>query len=218
MPKLQQALPELIKSLKSTYGHDYLNTLTLQMSKITGADYTYIAMVDLENMKAKTTSLAVKGQLVDNFEYSLNNTPCAVLTNDNVCVYPKNICNAFPQDQLLVDMNIEGYVGVSLMNSQGSIIGIIVSLHETEIKEPDNVTAIFELFSGRIAAEIERGEQEHILEQLNITLSSKVNALISSEKKLKVEIAKRKKIENQLTDREINLKEAQRIACIGSWI
>lgn len=217
MPKLDQALPELIKSLKSSYGHDYLNTLTLQMSKITGADYTYIAMVNLEKMTAKTTSLAVKGQLVENFEYSLNNTPCAVLTYDNVCIYPKNICNAFPQDQLLVDMNIEGYVGVSLLNSKGNVIGIIVALHESEIKDPDNVKAIFELLSGRIAAEIERGEQEHILEQLNLTLSSKVNALISSEKKLKAEIAKREKVEHQLIDRESNLAEAQRIACIGSW-
>lgn len=217
MSKLQQALPELIKSLKSTYGHAFLNTLTLQMSKITGADYIYIAMVDQENMSAKTISLVVKGQLVDNFEYGLKNTPCAILTNDNVCVYPSNICSAFPQDQLLVDMKVEGYAGVTFLDSKGYIKGIIVALHETEIKNPDDITTIFELFSGRIAAEIERGEQEHILEQLNITLSSKVNALTSSEQKLKAEIAKRKKVEKKLIDRELNLEEAQRIACIGSW-
>ena len=217
MSTLQQALPELIKSLKSTYGHDYLNTLMLQIGKLTGADYTYIALVDSENLTAKTISLAVKGQLVDNFEYSLNNTPCAILTNDNVCVYPKNICNAFPQDQLLVDMNIEGYVGVTLLDSQRSIKGIIVALHETEIKAPDDITTIFELFSGRITAEIERGEQEHKLEQLNAKLSSKVNALINSEKKLKTEINRREKLESELTYRESNLEDAQRIACIGSW-
>jgi len=217
MPKLQQALPELIKSLKSSYGHDYLNTLTLQISKITGADYTYIAIVDQEDMTAKTINLAVKGKLVDNFEYSLNNTPCAILLNDNVCVYPSDICHYFPQDQLLADMNIEGYVGVALLDHKENIKGIIVTLHETEIKDPDDVTTIFELFSGRITAEIERGEQEHKLEQLNAKLSSKVNALINSEKKLKTEIRRRKKIENQLIDRELNLAEAQRIACIGSW-
>lgn len=167
------------------------------MSKITGADYIYIAMVDQENMSAKTISLVVKGQLVDNFEYGLKNTPCAILTNDNVCVYPSNICSAFPQDQLLVDMKVEGYAGVTFLDSKGYIKGIIVALHETEIKNPDDITTIFELFSGRIAAEIERGEQEHILEQLNITLSSKVNALTSSEQKLKAEIAKRKKVEKK---------------------
>jgi PAS domain S-box-containing protein len=48
-------------------------------------------------------------------------------------------------------------------------------------------------------------------------LSSKVKALISSEKKLKEEIARREQVENQLIDRESNLEEAQRIACIGSW-
>jgi PAS domain S-box-containing protein len=217
MSSLQQVLPELIKSLKSSYGQDYLNTLTLQMSDITGADYTYIAIVDLENMSAKTTSLAAKGQLVDNIEYGLKNTPCAILTNNNVCVYPSNICSAFPQDQLLVDMKVEGYVGVTFLDYQGHVKGIIVALHETEIKAPDDISTIFELFSGRIAAEIERGEQEHNLEQLNVKLTSKVQALENSEKKLKVEIVRREKLESELTFRESNLEEAQRIACIGSW-
>ena len=188
MSKLEQALPKIIKSLKSTYGRDFFNEITLQLNQITEADYTFIAQVDFEAFTSKTISLVVKNQLTDNFEYHLDDTPCAILTENNVCLYPKEICRLFPKDQLLIDMNIEGYVGVPLNDSQGQVIGIIVALHENEIKDPDFIKTLFELFSGRIAVEMERRVQENNLNQLNIKLATKVNELIKSETKLSLHI------------------------------
>jgi PAS domain S-box-containing protein len=188
MSKLEQALPKIIKSLKSTYGRDFFNEITLQLNQITEADYTFIAQVDYENFTSKTISLVVKSQLADNFEYHLDDTPCAILTENNVCLYPKEICSLFPKDKLLIDMNIEGYVGVPLNDSHGRVIGIIVALHENEIKDPDFIKTLFELFSGRIAVEMERKVQENNLKQLNIKLATKVDELIKSESKLSLHI------------------------------
>jgi PAS domain S-box-containing protein len=188
MSKLEQALPNIIKSLRSTYGNDFFNEMTLQLNKATGADYTFIAQVNYDTYTSKTISLVIKNQLVDNFEYSLNNTPCAVLTKDNVCLYPKEICSLFPKDQLLIDMEIEGYVGVPLHDSQGEVIGIIVALHENEIKNTDFIKTLFEIFSGRIAAEMERKVQENNLKQLNIELAAKIDELVQSEAKLSLHI------------------------------
>jgi len=188
MASLEGVLPEIIKSLKSTYGDDFFNEITLQLNKIIGTDYTFIAQVDADNSLAKTISLAVKGQLAENFEYELINTPCEDVAGDSVCVYPKNICSLFPKDQLLKDMNIEGYVGVPLHDSFGKVKGIIVALHEAEIKDIDLAITLFELFSGRIAAEIERAEQKRNLEQLNKVLDAKVKELTESEKRLSIHL------------------------------
>lgn len=188
MSKLEQALPKIIQSLKSTYGRDFFNEITLQLNQITGADYTFIAQVNYENFTSKTISLVVKNQLADNFEYHLDDTPCAILTEDNVCLYPKEVCSLFPKDQLLIDMKIEGYVGVPLHDSQGGIIGIIVSLHENEIKDAEFIKTLFELFSGRIAVEMERKVQETNLKQLNIKLAAKIDELTRSETNLSIHI------------------------------
>lgn len=188
MPQLEQVLPGIIKSLKSTYGNDFFNTITLQLSKIIGADYTFIAQVDLVHHTAKTISLVAKNQLTENFEYDLTDTPCATLTHNNICLYPKKICSLFPKDQLLIDMEIEGYVGVPLQDSQGNVIGIIVTLHKNEITDTDFIKTLFELFSGRIAAEIERKKQAYHLEQLNAKLTAKVDELIRSEAKLSLHL------------------------------
>ena len=166
MSEFERVLPEIIKGLKSTYGNEYFQEITFQLSKIIGADYIFIARVDMAQQTAKTISVVVEGELVDNFEYGLDDSPCSVLVNDSVCLYPENICNLFPKDQMLKDMSIEGYVGVALYDSHQEIMGIIVVLHKTEIKEPGFVKTLFELFSGRISAEMERTEQNNNLENL----------------------------------------------------
>jgi PAS domain S-box-containing protein len=188
MLKVEQVLPKIITSLKSTYGADFFNGITLQLNKATNADYTFIAQVDYDRFTSRTLSLVVKNQLTDNFEYPLNDTPCALITKDEVCLYPKDICSLFPKDQLLIDMNIEGYVGVPLHDSQGAVIGIIVALHENEIKNADFIKDLFELFSGRIAVEMERKAQEDNLNKLNIKLAANIDELVKSEAKLSLHI------------------------------
>jgi PAS domain S-box-containing protein len=188
MLKFEHVLPKIIKKLKSTYGHEFFNEITLQLNNITGADYTFIAKVDYESFTSKTISLVVKNKLADNIEYNLTDTPCAILTKNKISIYPKEICSFFPKDQLLIDMNIEGYVGVPLHDSKGGVIGIIVALHEKEIRNADFIETLFELFSGRIAAEIERNVQNNELKQLNEKLADKVDELTASESKLSLHI------------------------------
>ncbi len=181
-------LPQIIKNLHASYGDNFFKTITLELNQIIGADYTFIARIDNKHNNATTISLVAKGAIANNFTYSLVDTPCAKVVDDNVCIYPKNICQLFPNDQLLKDMNIEGYIGVPLHDSNNDLIGIIVTLHSKEIKAPDTATTLFELFSGRIAAEIERHEQKIALEQLNKKLAKKVSELTESKNKLAIHL------------------------------
>jgi len=174
MSNFEHLLPEIITSLKSTYGHEFFNNLTLQLSKHIGADYTFIARLNKETNTSRTISLVAKGKIVDNFEYSLEDTPCADVSDESLCIYPEGICDLYPNDQLLVDMNIDGYVGTPLRDSQGGMMGIVVALHEKKIEDPNFTVTLFELFSGRISAEIERTERDKQLQELTKTLEVKV--------------------------------------------
>jgi len=118
MGNLEQVFGAL-RSLKMDYGMDFLSSLTLQLHQIIGADYTFIAKIDSDVMVSKTIAFATKDGLQENFEYALEHTPCHDVSHDTVCVYPSDICNIYPQDQLLIDMNINGYVGVPLHASSG---------------------------------------------------------------------------------------------------
>lgn len=167
-------IDKIIKSLKSSYGKDFLDTITMQLHKTIGAQYTFIAKLDKERFVSQTLSLAAGDEFGENFEYSLEYTPCADVSNDTTCIYPQRICSLYPQDQLLIDMQIEGYVGAPLHSSTGEVFGIVVALYCSPIEYSEEVAALFELFAGRISAELERLEKETALTKLNELLEQNV--------------------------------------------
>jgi GAF domain-containing protein len=123
---------------------------------------------------SQTISLVTKGEVAENFEYSLTDTLCADINDEPTCVYPEIFCSFYPNDKLLTDMKIEGYLGSPLFDSNGNIMGFVVALYENTIQNSEFVVALFELFAGRISAEIERSEFETKLVELNLNLEKKV--------------------------------------------
>lgn len=179
---------EVIEAISNSYGDDYFTKITLALHKIIAADYTFIAKYDKQNHRNKTLVLVAKGSLAENFEYGLNGTPCANVLDGSLCFYPKDACTIFPLDTALVDMKIQAYLGVPLLNSKKEIIGLIAALYEHPVTDKKDITTLFELFSSRIAAELERLAYENSLEerisQRNQELSSTIEELKSNQKQL----------------------------------
>ncbi|MBD1388027.1 HAMP domain-containing histidine kinase [Neiella sp. HB171785] len=171
---LSKSISVIIEKLQASYGEAFFNTMTLQLHQVIDADYTFIARLSRASKSARTISLVAHGEVVDNFEYELADTPCADVSEGSVCVYLSDICRLFPDDQLLIDMGIEGYVGTPLYDSEGSVLGLVVALYQNPIANSDDVKALFTLFSGRISAEIERFEKEQQLIQFNQNLEQQV--------------------------------------------
>jgi signal transduction histidine kinase len=181
-------ITEIVEAVSNSYGDEFLSQITLALNKAIAADYTFIARLDAQAHRCKTEVLVAKGKIVDNFDYSLENTPCANVADDSVCFYAKDICKYFPKDQLLVEMNIQAYLGTPLLDSKQKVIGIIVALFETEHKKQEETSALFQLFSGRIAAEFERIDYEQSLEEKiavrTSELSETVRQLQTTQKQL----------------------------------
>ena len=173
--KQESVLSKIISELKNTSGDEFFNTITLQLDKVIKADYTFIARINAQTHTSKTISLVAKGEIAENIEYSLKNTPCDDVYGDTTCVYPSGICEIYPDDQLLVDMKIDGYIGAPLYSSVGKIMGLVVAMYEQPIQNQEFTQSLFELFSGRISAEIERVENEQELRNLNDNLENKVD-------------------------------------------
>lgn len=208
MSSFDQVLPSIIKSLKSSYGKDFFNGLLLQLDLAIESDYTFIARIDKIHHMARTISLTAKGVISENIEYALQSTPCEDVSKGSICVYAEGICSHYPDDQLLVDMNITGYIGTPLHDSKGHVIGIIVALYEKPITNIEFTTQLFELFSGRISAEIERENKEKLLLNFNQTLE---NTVRNRTKDLT------KALEN-LTITQEKLIEQEKMASLGNLV
>lgn len=192
---------DIIEGVSNTQGADFFQSITEQLAKVIKADYTFIARLDIDDYVSRTISLAVKGERGDNMEYSLTGTPCANVAEDSVCCYTKDVVRFFPQDQLLIDMGIQAYLGTPLHDSKGNVIGLIVALYENQIEDETLALTLFKVFSGRISAEMERRDYENQLVDLNARLEEKVLARTNE---LSQTLANLKETQEQLVESEKN--------------
>ena len=169
-----QMLGPIIEGVSNTSGTQFFNRITELLGHSVNADYCFIAIADTATMQATTLATYAGGKLIENFSYPLEHSPCEQVMCDRDSVYPTQVAELFPKDVLLTQMGIEGYIGASLKDSDNQLLGILVALFTQPIEEPDPIHTIFQLFSGRVAAEIARTQKADELELLNLQLEQRV--------------------------------------------
>jgi len=178
---MERTLRNIIEGVSNNFGKAFFDTITLKLHEAIHADYTFIARLDVEAGMSRTIAMVAEGVIVTNMEYKLRDTPCAVVADKRICLYPKGIAKLFPKDQLLVDMAIEGYIGTPLYSSSGEVMGLTVALFRNPIENVGFIKTIFEVFNGRIAAEIERTEYAVDLEY---RVAQRTQSLLIEQEKL----------------------------------
>ena len=163
----EQNLERLIQltshELNHLYGEDYFIKLVNKLADIVEADYAFVGKFEDQITHARTVALWGNGTLQDNFSYALKDTPCHDLTTKESCCIPQDIAQLYPNDQLLIDMEISAYLGVVLKNSLGEIIGLMVALFKKPIRDVSHKQLIFDIFSVRASSELDRFTYEHLL-------------------------------------------------------
>jgi two-component system, NtrC family, sensor kinase len=167
---MEKYLTQIINGISNASGDDFFHAIALQLNEIVEADYTFITHINHQSYSAQTLVMVAKGKIVDNFEYSLTNTPCAEVAKNTLCYHPQDVCKLFPKDQLLIDMKIEAFIGIPLLDKTGKVMGQIATMFEHVINKEGLALTLFQLFSGRIAAELQSLEHEHQLQLVNQNL------------------------------------------------
>lgn len=154
--KLENAIISLNKNLLSELGRDFLNQFVLQLASTLEADLTFIGLLNKNSNGITTISVCKNGLISDNFTYLLENSPCEKVINNIVCSYASKVTVLFPGDKRLMDLKIEGYVGVPLCDNHGNVIGLVVALFKNVISEVGFCESVIQIFTPRAIAELER--------------------------------------------------------------
>lgn len=88
-----------------------------RFTKVLGVDYAYIGLVKDNDPEAiRTIAASAKGEIIDNFEYSLQDTPCkAVIQQRKLCCYPNSVRALFPRAPLLAPLGVESYAAIPFL-------------------------------------------------------------------------------------------------------
>lgn len=158
------ALKIIINAISHKNRGIYFENLTLCLNHITKSTFTFIGRFTSDH-KTQIISVCHQNELIDNFVYNLNHTPCQRVFDGNVCIYPQDVAALFPQDQMLIDMGIVAYIGVPILDIEGKAVGLLVNLYDKPLLETELVESIFQLTAINIAAEFSRRTHEEELKQ-----------------------------------------------------
>ena len=150
---------------------DFFDSLVERLCKFFEFETCLISLVDEDGLSATTKSLFSFGQLRDNITYDLKGTPCANALEARFTVYKDSICELFPEDQILIDLGAQSYIGHCIRNKDEETIGLLILIGSQQYSENEHLKGTLKLFTQRIFAEIERSETILYLRELSNDLN-----------------------------------------------
>jgi PAS domain S-box-containing protein len=164
--RVEDAIERIVSQGASSLGQEFLDGMAKQLCEVLVAHCSLIGeTVGEQHNRIRTRSVCCDGEIEDNFEYDLAGTPCGNVFGQKPCSYPKDVCKKFPEDDLLKEMDVDGYVGVPLFGSQGEAIGIMAALFRDEVENVEFTESILELFAARTVGEIIRMHAEEAVKE-----------------------------------------------------
>ena len=139
---------------------EFLPALADCLGRLLKVEYALIDKLGDEPGTAETAGLYAHGSILPNLNYALAGTPCENVIGKEICVYRQSVQQLFPEDGLLVDMKVEGYLGVPLWDSAGQPIGLIALLDSKPLEHADQAIALIKLVAAAAGAELERLREE----------------------------------------------------------
>jgi PAS domain S-box-containing protein len=141
----------------------FLDALARFLGDNLNVDYVIVDKITEDPAVAETVALYCKGAMVPNIRYALKGTPCENVIGRRLCVYPQSVQQQFPEDSLLTQMGVEGYIGIPLWDSTGRPIGLIALLSCKQLQDIPIATQLLQLIATRAAAELEREQSDRLL-------------------------------------------------------
>ena len=171
-----KALNTLIESSAADDIEKYFRTCVKNVARAYGTRYAIIGLIDDQDCnQVKTQAVWANGELVDNFTYNLEGTPCRDILDCKQTIIPSNVCGLYPDDHLLADMEAESYFGSPLVDSKGNTLGLIAIIDDKPMTIEPWIESLLTRFAQRIAYEIERNSIEESLRRSQQSLELRIS-------------------------------------------
>lgn len=182
----EQTLKLIVEGTSSVTGEDFFRSLVRSLAQALNVCYAFITgCVDPAKKRVRTFAFWHGNDFGENFEYDISGSPCEQVINSKGCqLYAANVQLLFPEDESLVNLHAESYLGIALLNSTGEILGHLAVLDDKPMENKIRNQMTLEIFAVRASTEMERRQAEIALrmseEKFSKAFRSSPDAIILS--------------------------------------
>lgn len=150
------ALRAIVEGTARGTGGDFFESLVKHLASAVGVSYAFAAEFASARTRVRTIAYWGPEGLRPNVEFDLHGTPCEDVVRGNLCHYPRGVKEMFPLDQDLIDLGVESYLGVPLLDRAGEVLGHLAVFDGRPMPREPRLLFIFRIFATRAAVELER--------------------------------------------------------------
>lgn len=151
--KLFKNLNEVVSQ---SIGEKFFEKIIGCLAEAVHSDFAFIGEIQPSDpIKIKSIVSYRDGHIVDDFEYSIENTPCQHILYSAKGKWI-DTSHEYQNLDIFKKYKIKTYLGIPIKDSKGKITGVMVVLYRKQIKDNPMAETLLSLFSGRIGAELER--------------------------------------------------------------
>ena len=148
-------LRALVLGTASATGGEFFQGLVRHLAAATATRYAFVAEF-LPPQRARTLAFWFRDRIADDVEWDLPGTPCEDVIRGELCHHPRGVKDLFPQDEPMVELGIESYLGVPLRDTAGNTLGHLAVFDDRPMPAEPRRLQAFRIFAARAAAELER--------------------------------------------------------------
>ncbi|MEK6236990.1 MAG: histidine kinase, partial [Planctomycetales bacterium] len=198
--QIEATLSAVASGVAAESGPAFFDSLAQHLAEALEVSHAFVGKVDLLDLEAETIAVFSHGEQRKNFRYALADTPCENVVDQVVCIHEQNVQRAYPRDEMLVQMGVESYAGVPLIDSEGRTNGLLVVLSESPLHSRRLVESVLRVFGVRAATELERQRKEDELHGIIAALEDARRQLEDSHAELEQRVEQRTDLLQALND------------------
>ena len=135
--------------------------LVRELAGVLQAATVFVAVfADAAHTQMRTLAAVLDGNLLRNFDYPLQGSPCAHVVGRRFRYVARGVSAEFPPGTIFGAKGMDAYAAYPLNDSAGAPVGLLVAMDRAPIADATLAEALLKIFAGRIAAEIERGRAD----------------------------------------------------------
>jgi signal transduction histidine kinase/ActR/RegA family two-component response regulator len=150
----------VLEGTSSESGDSFFRSMVFHLASALNVRYSFLARCVGPHTN-KMMALWMKDEYGDNIEYDIRGTPSeSINLKQKTYYFPEKIQSLFPDDTLLIDWEVESYLGVRLFNEAGEQMGTIVVMDDKPMQDTNNAKIILSIFASRAELEMIRQKSD----------------------------------------------------------
>lgn len=162
------ALRNVVSGTASDTGAAFYHSITQKLAEAINVEYVCVAeTIGDDQEQLRSLSFWCDGHHHADMVIEIAGSPCEILSNQTAAFYSKGVKETFPENGFLKQFDVEGFLGVKLMDSHGKQIGLLSAFSVKPLANQDEIVSLMNIFADRIACEIERTRTYQQLKESN---------------------------------------------------